>query len=479
MSKLDEIWSRDLLNRRGDADFLEKFIAGQVRTRLQEGARGSFAINIDADWGAGKTFFVERLAQQLHNSGHVVARVNAWRDDYLDDPFVAVLAAIDEAIAPFVKKDSEIQSAWKGVKRGAVPVLGRVVSGVAKTVVRKYVGEEIDELLKSDPEIGGDADAPNLIGELVRSGTEKVTIEIESVIDQGTQKVIDQFNEKRKAADDFQTRLTNAVAAIGSERPLPFYVIVDELDRCRPSYAVALLERVKHLFGAPNIAFVFATNSDQLRHSIAGMYGAGFNGFKYLKRFFEITYQLSDPDISQFVAVNARTITDYHLRAPGDDVARFLHLTFDAYKLKARDIKRVLTLVENAAIAWPHKQAIDLSILLPLAISYYKDGDPSWRDALANIPDNLSIDIDGDRRYGNRPYTLNVENIFSRFVDINSDKVAFKSFMDRENNSMEDRYVLSIVNNDWDRVMNQGWRTVHDELVALVAHAGSIKPPSE
>ncbi|WP_189545752.1 P-loop NTPase fold protein [Mesorhizobium sp. M2E.F.Ca.ET.209.01.1.1] len=136
MSELDEIWSKDLLGRRGDADFLEKFIAGQVRIRLEKGAHGSFAINIDADWGAGKTFFIECLAKQLQNSGHVVAGVNAWRDDYLDDPFVAVLAAIDEAISPFVKKDSAIQSAWKGVKKGAAPVLGRVLSGVAKTVVR-------------------------------------------------------------------------------------------------------------------------------------------------------------------------------------------------------------------------------------------------------------------------------------------------------------------------------------------------------
>ncbi|TGS16814.1 hypothetical protein EN852_006245 [Mesorhizobium sp. M2E.F.Ca.ET.209.01.1.1] len=180
---------------------------------------------------------------------------------------------------------------------------------------QEYVGEEINELLRSDPEIAGDAETPSLIGEIVKSGTEKVTIEIESIIDQGTQKVIDQFNGKRKAADDFQTRLTSAVAAIGHEKPLPFYVIVDELDRCRPSYAVALLERVKHLFGAPNIAFVFATNSDQLRHGIAGLYGPAFDGFKYLKRFFETTYQLSTPDISRFVSANARQILEYGLRA--------------------------------------------------------------------------------------------------------------------------------------------------------------------
>ncbi|MEI9421503.1 P-loop NTPase fold protein [Mesorhizobium sp. Cs1299R1N1] len=479
MADLDEIWKNDLLKRRGDADFLEKFIAGQVRTRLQDGTRGSFAINIDADWGAGKSFFVDCLAEQLRNSGHVVARVNAWRDDYLDDPFVAVLAAIDEAIAPFVKKEGAIQSAWKGVKRGAVPVLGRVVSGVAKTVVRKYVGEEIEELLRSDPEIAGDSDAPSFIGELVKSGTEKITIEVESVIDQGTQKVIDRFNEKRKAADEFQMRLTNAVAAIGSDRALPFYVIVDELDRCRPSYAIALLERVKHLFGAPNIAFVFATNSDQLRHSISGLYGAGFNGFAYLKRFFEITYQLSTPDISQFVSVNARQIAPYGLRAPDENVEKFLQLGFDAYKLKARDIKRVLKLIENAAIAWPHKRAIDMTLLLPLAIAYYQSGNASWRGAVANIPSNFSFPVQGDRRYGNRAFDLSIQSIFTKFVEVNSNKDAFRALNDKELSNPEERYVFDIVHEDWDRVMNGRQRTTHDELVALVAHAGSIAPSSD
>ncbi|WFP74525.1 P-loop NTPase fold protein [Mesorhizobium sp. WSM4906] len=474
MADLNEIWRNDLLNRRGDADFLERFIAGQVRTRLQEGARGSFAINIDADWGAGKTFFVDCFAKQLQLSGHVVARVNAWRDDYLDDPFVAVLAAIDEAIAPFISKDSPIQRAWNGVKQGAIPVLGRVVSGVAKTAVRKYVGQEIDELLKNEPAILGDTENSTLVQELVKSGTEKVTIEIESVIDQGTQKVIDQFNQKRKAADEFQTRLTSAVAAIGRDRPLPFYVIVDELDRCRPSYAVALLERIKHLFGAPNIAFVFATNSEQLRHSIAGMYGAGFDGFKYLKRFFESTYKLADPDISNFVSVHARRILERGLRAPGGDVAKFLEVSFVGCQLKARDIKRVLSLIENAALAWPHKQAIDLCLLLPLGIAYYKEGDASWRGALQAIPSNLSMFVAGSNRF--RAYELNIENILKKFVEANSSKSSFKSLMEKENNDMEIRYVFDIVHGDWERVMNEGRRTTHDDLVALVAHAGNIAP---
>ncbi|TGS16815.1 hypothetical protein EN852_006250 [Mesorhizobium sp. M2E.F.Ca.ET.209.01.1.1] len=89
---------------------------------------------------------------------------------------------------------------------------------------------------------------------------------------------------------------------------------------------------------------------------------------------------------------------------------RFLQFGFDAYKLKARDIKRVLALIENVVIAWPHMRVVDLSLLLPLAIAYYKEGDASWSGALANIPDNLMVHVQGDNRY--RAYDLNIQNMF-------------------------------------------------------------------
>lgn len=473
-AEADDIWADDLLNRKGDADFLEKYIAGQVKSRIDEGREGSFAINIDADWGAGKTFFVDHFAEQLQRSGHIVARVNAWHDDYMDDPFVAVLASIDKALAPFVKKDGTLNSAWKAVKKGAVPVLGKVVSGVAKTVVRKYVGEEVGDLLKTEPDLTGDEDEKTLLEEIAKSGSESVSVEIENIIDRSTQKIIDEFNEKGKASEDFQIRLAKAIDAISGAHPLPFYVIIDELDRCRPSYAVALLERVKHLFGAPNMAFVFATNANQLRHSIAGQYGPGFDGFKYLKRFFEATYQLHVPDVSQFISINAAKALAYGFRVPGNDVELFMRVCFDSYGLKPRDIKRILSTIENVAIAWPHKTRIDLAILLPLAVDYYNSGIAEWRHALDNISADLVVSRNEDRRSGRGEHQFNVRELFQQFVHINSRKDNFKVFMNADKPDENASYVLEMVRDDWERVMNAGKKTSYDDLVALVAHAGSL-----
>ena len=73
-------------------------------------------------------------------------------------------------------------------------------------------------------------------------------------------------------------------------------VMINELDRCRPSYAVELLEVAKHLFSADRIVFVLAVNCDQLAHSVTALYGNDFDAEGYLRRFFDVDFQLPEPD---------------------------------------------------------------------------------------------------------------------------------------------------------------------------------------
>jgi len=48
---------------------------------------------------------------------------------------------------------------------------------------------------------------------------------------------------------------------------------VDELDRCRPDFALGLLERIKHLFDVEGIAFVLLVNRSQIEGYIRTVYG--------------------------------------------------------------------------------------------------------------------------------------------------------------------------------------------------------------
>lgn len=69
------------------------------------------------------------------------------------------------------------------------------------------------------------------------------------------------------------------------ERANRLIVIIDELDRCKPDYAVRVLEKIKHYFDNERITFVFAVNVQELQHTISSYYGSHFDSCRYLDRF--------------------------------------------------------------------------------------------------------------------------------------------------------------------------------------------------
>ena len=80
-------------------------------------------------------------------------------------------------------------------------------------------------------------------------------------------------------------------------RPLVF--IIDELDRCRPTFSIELLERVKHIFDVPGMVFVFGVNRDELCSSIKSIYGE-IEADVYLRRFFEMEFLLPEASSENF-----------------------------------------------------------------------------------------------------------------------------------------------------------------------------------
>ena len=80
----------------------------------------------------------------------------------------------------------------------------------------------------------------------------------------------------------------------------PLVIAIDELDRCRPSYAVELLEIAKHFFSVDNIVFVLAIDKAQLSHAIKAVYGNDFDASGYLRRFIDLDFQLPKPEQTDF-----------------------------------------------------------------------------------------------------------------------------------------------------------------------------------
>ena len=128
------------------------------------------------------------------------------------------------------------------------------------------------------------------------------------------EKSLSRYQEAQKSVEAFRGVLQNMANALSKSREnRPLIVVIDELDRCRPSYAVELLETAKHLFAVNNIIFVLAVNRTELAHSIKALYGSGFDAEGYLGRFFDVDFLLPAPDRKAFInaLLEATQINDY------------------------------------------------------------------------------------------------------------------------------------------------------------------------
>ena len=109
------------------------------------------------------------------------------------------------------------------------------------------------------------------------------------------------LNEQKKRTtlrDDIREFLHNLIPENGNR----LVIFVDELDRCRPDFAVKLLERIKHYFTDEQITFVFSVNIEELVKTIQCFYGEKFDANRYLGRFFDMVIKLHPINLSKYYA---------------------------------------------------------------------------------------------------------------------------------------------------------------------------------
>lgn len=296
MTEDKDVWADDFMGRKPSCDFLTKYLLANEHVKV---------LNVNSPWGAGKTFFLERWKAELSKQ-HVFVLFNAWETDYSAEPLLALVTCIEQQ----TKDELDITASEAG--RRAVDVgasiLKKAMPLIAKGLVRKYVGVDLDELIGEGS--GGDA--------------------ADSASDLVTSLITDQANTARQV-DEFKAAVVERLSSAAQNNDLdkPAFIFIDELDRCRPTYAIELLERIKHFFELKDCRFIIASDSKQLAHSIRAVYGQGFASEQYLNRFFDAEFSLDNSDIFSLVhrslpvigAVNLEmNITGRVTRSHFDDV---------------------------------------------------------------------------------------------------------------------------------------------------------------
>lgn len=228
-----------------------------------------FVLAIDNKWGAGKTTFVSMWRHMLENenNGFKTLYFNAWENDFENNPFVAITAELKELL----KNDTS--ETYKEVLKKGSKISKAVIPSVMKAIVKRYAGEDIADIMKDYSE-----------GVL-----------------ESFKEDIDSYVERKKNIKEFHHDLENYIIENSDGKPIVF--IIDELDRCRPNYAVSVLENVKHLFSVKGIVFVLSIDKEQLGHAICGAYGSDkIDSNEYLRRFIDVEYSLPQPEIRNYVS---------------------------------------------------------------------------------------------------------------------------------------------------------------------------------
>lgn len=268
-----------------------------ILTNVVENYPDGFVLAINNKWGTGKSTFVKMWKQYLVKKDFNTIYFNAWENDFEDNPLTAFIGELQ-----IIKKREDDK--FNSILKNAASITKNVAPALLKSVLKKYV------------------DSDTLVDAF--TDTSKSVIEI-------FEEDIKEYAQRKESITQFQKSLSEFVANNSNGKPLVF--IVDELDRCRPNYAVLLLEQIKHFFSVPNIVFVLSIDKIQLGNAICGVYGSEkIDTDEYLRRFIDVEYSIPEPDKSQFITY----LYDYYdfdsfLRAPKRNEYRDLQYDRDNF----------------------------------------------------------------------------------------------------------------------------------------------------
>lgn len=246
----------DALNRENEISELFRIVQSASINR----AFCSFAI--EGTWGVGKTFILERLEEKLEleqneetkDNRYFVFHYNCWKYDYYEEPAIAIISVLKDKVENANKIcDGVVKDAWKTAEK--------YIKNMTKEFVKNKIGIDLVQVVE-DVRTDG-----------VKRKKEENEFDTLFAFNQTLENVRKQVKE---------------LAATKT-----MVIVVDELDRCMPAYAIKILERLHHMFeGIDNVLVIIAVDSKQLNHSIREIYGDQVDTERYLKKFISFKYNI-------------------------------------------------------------------------------------------------------------------------------------------------------------------------------------------
>ncbi|MCU1751572.1 KAP family NTPase [Pseudomonas sp. 6D_7.1_Bac1] len=338
----DDIFQNDKLRRKGSVENL---------TLLLNNISSPLVFSVNAPWGAGKTTYLRMLHSSLESEGRKTIYFSAWETDFASDPLLAFLGEINIGLKGFLGSSPTKNKAWETAKKAGAHILRRGLP----------VGVKIAT--------AGLIDADKLIED-----------ESAKLAEALSKDVIDAYSKNKEAIAEFKSSVGQVLEKDGGGTE-KLYIFVDELDRCRPTYAIELLERVKHLLDIEGLVFVLALDKNQLSHSVRAVYGSEFDALGYLKRFIDVEFNLPPANFDLFIDhlykhfefdryFAARNFGD--IAFDGRDLVSSIKIIADSQKMPLRSIEQFFAKVKLVLLSVTTKNYLYPELVVFLL--FVKDG---------------------------------------------------------------------------------------------------------
>ncbi|MES2672909.1 MAG: P-loop NTPase fold protein [Pseudomonadota bacterium] len=394
----DEIWAGDLLGREEEAMYLQRYFENFYSLYAKE--ESSFVLNVNSEWGHGKTWFLERLAKQLQKN-YPVVYFNAWKNDFTKDALLSFVSVVCTELTKQFQGNAQIigrveraVSAFSSFSKKAVPIIAAISAKQLTGYTLESLVGVLDGDLKSDA-----SDTASSLAKLAATCSVK------------------EFSQKKSGIESFEQAIKELVNEIAeSEFHLPIFIFIDELDRCRPTYAIELLESIKHLFSVAGVYFVVATDTKQLSHSIKSVYGQEFNSIAYLKRFFYVEYRLAEPNyekMANFFFQDTALLEKLFIPQPllsDYGASKLFGKTAEYFKLTARDQEQVFAVLKTVLIISSEKNIHYIYLLFLICLKHRFSNENEFETAIL-VPSRMVAFIN-DLRKSNRLKEVKISTMY-------------------------------------------------------------------
>ncbi|WP_170164864.1 KAP family P-loop NTPase fold protein [Thiocapsa rosea] len=278
---------------------------------------GGLVIALSSKFGSGKSTFLKMWSSYLEEveDKPLVVSLNAWESDYNGDPLFAVVSALAKAVQMKGEAPDDLIEAARDS--------GWFATAIGSQLVHKFIG--------IDPAAAGEVAEKKKVERLEN---ERVPMDAFSIY------------EGRRAAMKSLKEAIRGLVASSSPRAL---FIVDELDRCRPDYAISYLETIKHIFDIKGAIFILSADRQQLENSAKTAFGNDLDFEEYYRKFVHREVTLPPISTRGYVKLAEEYVTYYLVREGsricfmGLDKERFEDLVelFGALRLTPRQLQEV------------------------------------------------------------------------------------------------------------------------------------------